>query len=332
MILTGRLGTSDLIVSQLGMGCVKLGSVGALHSSRSARRLVRDAVDAGVRLFDTADAYGSGISEATLGEALAPVRDGVVVATKIGYLFKERSRLAQLTGGVAGAAVRRLDKVLPWSRSQVDAAGVAYSRQDFSAAYVRAAVIGSLRRLRTGHLDLLQFHGPPAPEQCALPEVISRLMGEGLVRNFGVGCEQLEVAEAWVDVPGLTSIQLGFGVLDPEAAVDFIPRARRAGVGIIARGVLGGGLLAQFVRGRAIDLDAVRSKRLRRLVDLATAHGTDVMQLAIWYGLYRAQVDAILLGISSAAQLEADVRMVGQPLSSVTLLKQITEIVEAAEA
>jgi len=97
MMLTGRLGTSDLIVSQLGMGCVKLGSVGALHSGRSACRLVRNAVDAGVRFFDTADAYGSGISEAALGEALAPVREDVVVATKVGYLFKERGRLGQLT-------------------------------------------------------------------------------------------------------------------------------------------------------------------------------------------------------------------------------------------
>lgn len=332
MMLTSRLGTSDLIVSQLGMGCVKLGSVGALHSSRSAHRLVRSAVDAGVRLFDTADAYGSGLSETTLGQALAPVRNDVVVATKVGYLFTERDRLAQLTRRAAGATVRRLDKMLPWSWSQVVAAGTAYSQQDFSAAYVRAAVIGSLRRLRTDHLDLLQFHGPPAPEQCALPEVIDRLMDEGLVRHFGIGCERLEVAEAWVDVPGLTSIQLGFGVLDPEAAADLIPRARRGGVGIIARGVLGGGLLAQLIRGRPLNLDTVRSKRLRRLVDLATAHGTDVMQLAVWYGLYRVQVDAILLGISSSAQLEADVRMVGQPLPSVTLLKQITDIVEGAEA
>lgn len=332
MMRTGRLGTSDLIVSQLGMGCVKLGSVGALHSSGSARRLVRDAVDAGVRFFDTADAYGSGLSEATLGEALAPVRDEVVVATKVGYLFNERSRLAQLTRRAAGGAVRRLDKVLPWPRPQVNAAGAAYSQQDFSAAYVREAVIGSLRRLRTDHLDLLQFHGPPAPDRCALPEIVDRLIDEGLIRYFGIGCERLEIAEAWVDVPGLTSIQLGFGVLDPEAAVDLIPRARRAGVGIIARGVLGGGLLAQLIRGHPTNLDAARSKRLRQLVEFATAHGTDMMQLAVWYGLYRSQVDAILLGISSSAQLEADVRMVKQPLPSVTLLKQIAEIVEGKEA
>lgn len=332
MMLTSRLGTSDLMVSQLGMGCVKLGSVGALHSSRSTRRLVRDAVDAGVRFFDTADAYGSGVSEATLGEALAPVREDVVVATKVGYLFNERGRLAQLTRGAAGAAVRRFGKVLPWSRSQVGLSGVAYARQDFSAAHVRAAVLGSLRRLRTERLDLLQFHGPPAPEQCALPEVIRQLKDEGLVRYFGVGCEQLEVAKAWVDVPDLTSIQLGFGVLDPEAAVDLIPRARRAGVGIIARGVLGGGLLAQFIRGRPTNLDAVRFKHLSRLVELATTHGTDVMQLAVWYGLHRAHIDAMLLGISSSAQLEADLRMVKQPLPSVTLLKQITEIVEGKEA
>lgn len=332
MMGTGRLGTSDLIVSQLGMGCVKLGSVGAFHSRKNACQLVRRAVDSGVRLFDTADAYGSGISESTLGEALAPVRDGVVVATKVGYLFKERGRLAQLTRGAARAAMRSLGPVLSRSRSSVAVTGTAYSKQDFSAAYVRAAVVGSLRRLRTGHLDLLQFHGPPAPEQCELPEVVSRLRDEGLVRYFGVGCERLDVAEAWVGVPGLTSIQLGFGVLDPEAAADLIPQARQAGVGIIARGVLGGGLLAQFIRGRPINLDAKRSMHLHRLVDLATDHGTDVMQLAVWYGLHRSQVDAILLGISSSAQLEANVRMVRQPLPSASLLQQITDIVEGAEA
>jgi len=251
-----------------------------------------------------------------LGAALAGVSDDVVVATKVGYRFHERGRLAQLVHGAAGAAMRRIPGR---SAGRVGASG-AYAEQDFSPAYVRRAVAGSLRRLGRTHIDLLQFHGPPPATSCDLPVVVAELIDGGLIRAFGVGCEQLDVAASWVGVSGLACIQLAFGVLDPQAATDVLPAARAAGVGVIARGVLGGGLLAQFARGRPADLDPRRGAQVARLDALARANDVDLMQLAVWYGLHRAAVDAVLVGISSPGQLTANTALVDAPPPSDALL------------
>ena len=91
----------------LGFGCVNLGSASSGRSTRDDVRLVREAVDLGVRRFDTADVYGSGASERTLGRALATRRDEVFVATKGGYVFRERTGAEQAARRIVGAARAR---------------------------------------------------------------------------------------------------------------------------------------------------------------------------------------------------------------------------------
>ncbi|MCU1504874.1 MAG: aldo/keto reductase [Ilumatobacteraceae bacterium] len=330
------LGMTGLDVSLLGMGCAKLGSASAGYGRRRAVRLVAEAYDSGVRLFDTADAYGAGASESILGEALAG-RTDAVIATKVGYRFRERSaaeralrRLAGSARGVVGAARGRVA-----SRSDDPAPHVAsgaYTEHDFSTPYIRAAVVASMRRLRVERIDLLQFHGPPPPEHCALPEVAGTLIDDGVIGAFGIGCERLDAAAAWVEVPGLASIQLPFGVLDPQAAATTIPRARALGVGILLRGVLGGGVLARFVRGETTGLDPLRQTRVEQLAALAAEHGVDVLQLAVWYALRVVPADAILLGITSAEQLASNVAMVATPLDSSETIERIRSIVDAGGA
>jgi aryl-alcohol dehydrogenase-like predicted oxidoreductase len=323
MQIMGReLGSTGLAVSEVGMGCVKLGSISSGQGRRGAIRLVREAVDAGVRLFDTADAYGSGLSESVLGEALQAVREPIVVATKVGYLFDERSAGAQrVRKGWAAASTR-----LPLLRGHASAA---YSRQDFSTAYVRQAVHGSLRRLRRDRLDLLQFHGPGPATDPELPEVVQQLLDEGLIAAFGIGSEHLDVASSWVDVAGVGAVQLAVGVLDPQAVATVIPRARAQRVGVIARGVLGGGVLAGWMRGEPTGLDPARVERVRLLAELGARCGTDVMQVAFWYARLQVGADAVLVGISSSEQLTAITRMLAhEPPPGV--LSEICAIVEGA--
>ncbi|CAM9842250.1 unnamed protein product, partial [Phaeothamnion confervicola] len=272
-----------------------LGSTRARHGARDATRLVHAAVDAGIRMFDTADAYGSGASELALGEALSGRSDDVVVATKVGYRFDERR--PGLASDVIGAVARRLGR---GTRP--------YAEQDFSVAGVERAVVGSLRRLRRDHLDLLQFHGPPIATSTDLPEAVQRLIDAGTVRWFGVGCERLDVADSWVGVGGLATIQLPFGVLDPQAATGAIAVAHQRDVGIIARGVLGGGILARAVRGQPTGLDAVRHGHVERLQQLAAASGVDLLQLAMWYGRVRADPDVVLIGMSNEDQVAGTIR------------------------
>jgi aryl-alcohol dehydrogenase-like predicted oxidoreductase len=318
---SGHLGGTDLVVSRLGMGCNKLGSISARQSRRSALALVERAVESGVRLFDTADAYGSGLSESILGEALRHAGSQVVVATKVGYRFDERSRAQQLAR-LAASSIRRIR-----AGGSPRLARRTYAEQDFSAAYVRAAVCSSLKRLRREQIDLLQFHGPPPAESSDLPVVIEQLIDEGLVRYFGVGCEHLDTAQSWIAVSGLAAVQVAFGVLDPQAA-DLIRRARLDGLGVIVRGVLGGGLLARFGRGQQTGLDPQREQRLQRLAALAKRSGTDIMQLAVWYGMHAVESDSMLLGMSNTEQLMTGVRMASSPRPPSALLAELAELAD----
>jgi aryl-alcohol dehydrogenase-like predicted oxidoreductase len=314
------LGSTGLSVSDVAMGCVKLGRVSSLHGRRAGVRLVHAALDSGIRLFDTADAYGSGVSESVLGDALHGSAAEAAVATKVGYLFTERTASAQIARGLATSVTRRL----PGGRRR---ATEPYARQDFSAAYVRQAVGGSLRRLRVDRIDLLQFHGPPPAPSDGLPPVVRELLDEGVIGAFGIGSESLDVASSWIEVEGVSAVQLAVGVLDPQAVDGVIPRARALGIGIMARGVLGGGLLARRERGQPTGLDPHRSARLDRIDECASRYGADLMQAAIWYGRHRVGADTVVLGISSTEQLAGVMRMVTRDPPE-GLLAELTRIVE----
>src|SRR4051794_37193367 len=123
---TRTLGTPGLQVSALGLGCMGMSqSFGPRPPRDEMITFIRDAVDRGVTLFDTAEVYGPFHNEELVGEALAPVRDDVVIATKFGFAFDEEGKQIGVT-----------------------------SRPES----IRAAVDGSLRRLRTEAIDLLYQH------------------------------------------------------------------------------------------------------------------------------------------------------------------------------
>ena len=104
----------------------------------------------------------------------------------------------------------------------VGGSGGSYAEQDFTPATLRTAVDGSLRRLGTDYVDVLQLHGPDQvmPD---LFEQLDELVTAGKVRRFGVGAESVDAAQQWIGVRGAAVVQLPFGVLDPEAAEIALP-------------------------------------------------------------------------------------------------------------
>src|SRR4051812_37458985 len=113
---------------RLGFGCVGLGSAGGGRSVRRDVHLVREALDLGVGTFDTADVYGTGASERTLGRALRGRRDEASTATKGGYAFRERTAVEQSLRRVASRTRGRLPRSAPGAA----AGGAAYQEQDHS--------------------------------------------------------------------------------------------------------------------------------------------------------------------------------------------------------
>ena len=151
---TRKLGTQGLEVSAIGLGCMGISfSYGTPLPTADGVRLIREAVDRGVAFFDTAEVYGPFSNEEVVGEALQPVRDQVVIATKFG----------------------------------IDIAGRGKSGMDSRPEHIREVVEASLKRLRTDHIDLLYQHrvDPDVPME-EVAGAVKDLIAAGKVKYFGL--------------------------------------------------------------------------------------------------------------------------------------------------
>ena len=293
---------------QIGCGCVNLGSSSQGGSVARQTQLVHAALDAGVTVFDTADAYGAGASEDVLGRALQGRRSEVVLATKGGFLFRHRSAVERHGRRLLAPAVKKVR-----SRGGEGAAGVpvpgGYAEQDFSPSHLRRALDQSLRRLRTDHVDVYQLHGPPS----VLPELIGELedlRSAGKVRRFGVGAQSVDSARQWAESGvALDVLQVPFGVLDP-GTLDEIGQ-RDDACAIWARGVLGGGVIALAVADSDELAGHHQQPTLAALREVSSASGLALDELAIRWAVANSGLSVILLGMSSEQHLRRNIGLVG---------------------
>lgn len=296
MVPTRRLGRSGLVVSTIGLGCNNLGRPGtASESQEGSDAVVHAALEAGITFFDVADTYGAtpGLSEERLGVALQGRRDDVVVATKFGMD----------AGGLAGADF-----------------GARGSRR-----YIRAAVEGSLRRLRTDHIDLYQFHTPDplTPIEETL-RALDDLVREGKVRYVGHSNRAgWQIAEAeyvarQLGVERFVSAQNNYNLVDRRAELEVLPAAREFGMGVLPYFPLANGLLT----GKYADGHAPEGTRLSRtrphLLEMATtpalrgysefARERDISEVTVALGWLLAQrpVASVIAGATRPEQVRAN--------------------------
>ncbi|MDF3829673.1 MULTISPECIES: aldo/keto reductase [unclassified Pseudocitrobacter] len=206
------LGKSGLEVSALGLGCMGLSfGYGPATDRKQAIELIRAAVSRGVTFFDTAEVYGPYINEEVVGEALAPFRDQVVIATKFGFTFGDDNKQQILN-----------------------------SRPE----HIRVAVEGSLKRLKTDVIDLLYQHrvDPEVPIE-DVAGVVKDLIAEGKVKHFGLseaGVETIRRAHAVQPVAALQS-EYSMWWREPEQAI--LPLLEELGIGFVPFSPLGKGFL-----------------------------------------------------------------------------------------
>ena len=315
---------------RIGVGCVNLGSASRGHSPQADVRLVREAVDRGIDLFDTADIYGSGASERILGKALGTRRADVTIATKGGYRFRPRSGAEQAARRLAAMAKKAIRRGGGGGGGGAAAGGGgSYQEQDFTPAYLRTAVEASLRRLRTDHIDVYQLHGPHAvtPD---LFEQLQDLVAAGKVGRFGVGAESVEEAEAWLAVAGVEVVQLPFGILDPEAAGGTLALAADRGVEVWARGVLGGGLLAAAVGDSTPIHHHPKRPLILRLQEVAARHDIGLDRLAV--GFARPYVSTMVVGVTTTSHLHRDLDLVAAGPLDPAILADVDAVLSAHRA
>ena len=203
---------SNLEVSAVGLGCMGMSTAFPPFPDKDEMvSLIRAAVDRGVTFFDTAQVYGPFTNEELVGEALEPVRDQVVIATKFGF---------DLEGAIGPGA---LD-----SRPQT----------------IRKSVEGSLQRLRTETIDLLYQHrvDPSVPIE-EVAGTVKELIGEGKVRHFGLSEAGVQTIRRAHAVQSVTALQSEYSLWwrEPEQAI--LPTLQEIGIGFVPFSPLGKGFL-----------------------------------------------------------------------------------------
>jgi aryl-alcohol dehydrogenase-like predicted oxidoreductase len=310
-------GKTDLRVSEYGLGCARIGGI-FQHDTPGFLNLLCAAQDFGVNFFDTADMYSQGESEALLGRAFRRRRDRVVIASKAGYCLPTRRRLAARLKPL----LRPVIQLLKVRRDRLPAGARGALAQDFSPGYLRKAVEGSLRRLRTDYLDLFQLHSPPLSvvERGEWESSLEALKRAGKIRYYGVACDTVEVGLAALRYPGVSSVQFTLNLLDQRAVEALLPQARANGIAGIARECLANGLLIK--RADEIDIKTycpvveeqrIREELLAKCRQLAADSGHSLTRSALDYVTGVEGVSVSLLGVRNVAQLQGLLEHVRRP-------------------
>jgi len=205
-----QLGTHGLQVAALGLGCMGLSyGYGPATDTADAVKLIRAAFDRGVTFFDTAEAYGPFVNERVVGEALQPIRDEVVIATKFGFR----------DGNVGNGLDSRPERI----RQVADAA---------------------LQRLRTDHIDLFYQHrvDPQVPME-DVAGTVRTLITEGKVRHFGLSEAGVDSIRRAHTVQPVTALQSEYSLWWREPEEQVLPVLEELGIGFVPFSPLGKGFL-----------------------------------------------------------------------------------------
>ena len=323
-----NVGRSGLQVSVAGLGCNNFGMV---IDEAQAERVVQTAIDAGINLFDTADMYGAGASEESLGKALGARRSEVLIATKF----------------------RR-----PMGEGPLNNGG--------SRRYIYNAVEASLRRLGTDYIDLFQYHDldPLTPLEETL-EALTDLVREGKVRYIGSSnLTGWQIADAdWMSRSNhwsrFVSVQREWSLVNRGVETEVVPSCEEFGVGIIPFMPLASGFLTgKYQRGEALpegsrfdlwERGADKSPdwlvqphknrvalwtsggmfdRLEALTAFAEEHGHSMLELALCWMASMPAVSSVISGATKPEQVTANV----EALNSWTLSAEELAGVDRASA
>lgn len=284
-----KLGKSNIWVSKMGLGCMSLGT-----DEEKAAGIIETAIDEGINYFDTADLYDYGVNEEIVGKTLAPIRDKVIIATKVGNRWNE-----QKDG---------------WS-------------WDPSKQYIKEAVKSSLRRLKTDYIDLYQLHGgtieDPIDETI---EAFEELKAEGLIRYYGISSIRPNVIREYVNHSSIVSIMMQYSLFDrrPE---EIMPLLKENGVSVVTRGSVAKGLLSDKMLGlteeqfEGKNYPDYSSREIYEFVESAKAKllnqsDRTLNELALQFNLSNETVAAVVVGASSIEQVKDNARAVNsRPLS-----------------
>jgi aryl-alcohol dehydrogenase-like predicted oxidoreductase len=242
---TRKLGTSDLEVSALGLGCMGLSfGYGPPVEKRDGIALIRSAFERGVTFFDTAEAYGPFTNEELLGEAVAPFRHRVAIATKFGFTFEPN--------GQRGLSSR--------------------------PAHVKSVAEASLKRLNVDALDLFYQHrvDPEVPIE-DVAGAVKDLIAEGKVKHFGLSEAGVQTIRRAHAVQPVTALQSEYSLWWRAPEADVLPALEELGIGFVPFSPLGKG----FLTGKIDEHTTFDSSDFRNIVPRFTPEARKANQALV---------------------------------------------------
>jgi myo-inositol catabolism protein IolS len=302
-----QFGKTDLNVSAIGFGCWEIGGTYGRIDESQFRRAVEHAIDNGITCFDTAEAYGMGISEQALGRAIGGRRRDVYIVTKFGVGYEE----------------------MP-------------TRRDSSRARVMASIEKSLQRLRTDHVDVYLVHWPdPDTPLDETMRALDDIVRQGKARYVGVSNFRLAQIETCMRLRRIDVVQYGWNMFDRRAQAEILPYCEAQQIGVMAYGSLAYGILSgtlhagmQFEEsdwrsrgGMLGNLNLFRTlfgpehflRNLAAVEDLkhlAAKYGKTLPQFALRWTLSTPVVGTALVGFREPAEVTEDLRALGWTISA----------------
>jgi aryl-alcohol dehydrogenase-like predicted oxidoreductase len=287
-----KLGKSGLEVSALGLGCMGMSfSYGPPKDKREMTSLIHAAVDRGITFFDTAEVYGPFTNEELVGEALASVRDKVVIATKFGFDVSG----ADFRPGLAGL--------------------------NSKPEHIKQAVDGSLKRLNIETIDLLYQHrvDPDVPIE-DVAGAVKDLIQAGKVKHFGLSEAGIQTIRRAHAVQPVTALQNEYSIWWRKPEAEVLPLLEELGIGLVAYSPLGKG----FLTGKIDESTTFDSTDFRNTVPRFTPEARKVNQAIVdLLGTIAAQKKATTAQIALAWLLAQKPWIV--PIPGTTKLSRLDE-------
>jgi len=292
-----KLGQSELFVSELGLGCMSIGTDGQL-----ARLIIDTALDEGINYFDTADLYDFGENEKLVGKALRHVRDKVIIATKVG------------------------------NRWNPDRAGWSW---DPSKSYIKDEVKNSLKRLGTDYIDLYQLHGGTLADPIEeIIEAFEELRNEGYIRYYGISSIRPNVIREFVKKSRIVSVMMQYSMLDRRPEEEALPFLQEHGISTVTRGPLAKGLLSEKMLEKVsskgyLDYSLEELRKVLPMLKEKVASMRSFTEAALQYNLANSAVASVIAGASSPEQVRDNARAVRSPALSteeIAVIKKLTKV------
>lgn len=271
-----KLGKSDLKISRISFGCMSL-----KDDQAENEKILHKALEYGINYFDTADLYDKGMNETSVGKALKGKRKQAVIATKVG------------------------------NRWRADGSGWDWNP---GKKYILSAVEESLKRLQTDYIDLYQLHGgtidDPIDETI---EAFELLQKQGKIRYYGISSIRPNVIHEYVRRSNIASVMIQYSLLDRRPEEVCLPLLEQHNMGVLARGCVAGGLLADKPAKRYLNYNEQQVIAAATAIKNLSDTHRSTAQAAIQFVLSNPAITSAVVGIRTSEQLKDAAEAVSVP-------------------